>query len=212
MNQLIIGLTGGIGSGKTAVSDWFKTQGIAVVDADNIAHQLTQKDSPILEILKNAFGNWVIDKDGNYDRVAMRAYIFNHSDELKKLNDIMHPAIRNEIIIQLKQSKSPYTILSVPLLFESYDKQNSLCELCQHFLVVDVDEQTQILRASKRDNANLDNIKAIIQKQISRNDRLQLAKHLNADIIENMGNLDDLYQQLLPLHKKYLEMTNQFII
>lgn len=209
MQKLIIGLTGGIGSGKTSVSDWFYQQGITIVDADVIAHQLTQKGSPILDSLKNEFGDWVLDKDGNYDRLAMRAYIFNHSEELKKLNDIMHPAIRNEIIRQLSKAKSPYVILSVPLLFESYGKENSLCELCQHFLVVDVDENTQLLRASKRDNANLDNIKAIIQKQIARTDRLQLAKHLNADIIENMGGLDDLYQKLLPLHNRYLTMANQ---
>lgn len=204
----VIGLTGGIGSGKTAVSDWFATQGVDIVDADVIAHAITEQGSPILKTLQSTFGEWVLDKEGNYDRPAMRAYIFERPAELAKLNAIMHPAIRHEILHQLTNSQSPYTILSVPLLFESYGKAGNLCELCQHFLVVDVDEHTQLGRASKRDNANLDTIKAIMQKQISRTDRLTLAKQLGADVVDNSGNLEQLYEQLAGLHKKFLQLAN----
>lgn len=207
--SFVVGLTGGIGSGKTAVSDWFATQGIAIIDADVIAHAITKQGSPILQTLQATFGEWVLDKDGNYDRPAMRAYIFARPDELAKLNAIMHPAIRHEIILELQKATSPYVMLSVPLLFESYGKVGSLCELCQHFLVVDVDEHTQLSRAGRRDNANLDNIKAIMQKQISRPDRLTLARQLGADVVDNMGGLDDLYGQLSPLHDKFLKLAQQ---
>lgn len=209
MANLVIGLTGGIGSGKTAVSDWFYKQGIDIVDADHIAHQITQQGNPILEELKNAFGDWVLDKRGNYNRAAMRQYIFDKSNELQKLNAIIHPAIRQEITKQLDESQSPYTILSVPLLFENYNKQNSLVPLCQHFLVVDVNEQTQLIRASQRDNANTTNIQAIINQQISRNKRLALAKQLKADIVDNSEDLIHLHKQLQPLHGAYLALSNQ---
>lgn len=206
--HFVIGLTGGIGSGKTAVSDWFAMQGADIVDADVIAHAITEQGSPILKTLQSTFGEWVLDKDGNYDRPAMRAYIFERPAELAKLNAIMHPAIRHEILRQLTNSQSPYTILSVPLLFESYGKVGNLCELCQHFLVVDVDEYTQLGRASKRDNANLDTLKAIMQKQIGRADRLTLATQLGADVVDNSGDLADLYGQLDKLHQKFLKLSH----
>lgn len=210
MSNLIVGLTGGIGSGKTAVSDWFFEQGIDIVDADVISRTITQKDSPLLQRLKDSFGDWVIDNDGNYNRPAMRQHIFNHQDDLKKLNTLMHPAIRDEIITQLKNSKSAYTILSVPLLFESYQKENSLMALCQRFLVVDVGEALQLERASKRDRTNIDAIKTIINNQISRSDRLSLAKKLNADIIDNSQGLEFLYRQLAPLHQHYLMLAQSY--
>lgn len=209
MNRFIIGLTGGIGSGKTTVSDWFNSQGIAIIDADVISHTITKKDSPVLETLKALFGDWVLDDDGNYNRTAMREYIFYHADELKKLNAAIHPAIGAEITKQLDTADSPYIILSVPLLFESYGKDTSLMHLCDHFLVVDVDETLQLTRASQRDHADITHIKNIITKQISRSDRLALAKTLKADIVQNTGNVEHLYQLLLPLHHKYLELANQ---
>lgn len=206
---LIIGLTGGIGSGKTAVSDYFATQGIAIVDADVIAHKLTQKGSPLLAVVQEQFGDWSVDTDGNYDRAAMRQYVFANPDALAKLNAIMHPAIRQAIIDELQNAQSDYVILSVPLLFETRHATPNLLSLCHHLLVVDVSPDVQIERASKRDGNNAEQIQAIINRQIDRNERLALAKHLNADIVQNEQTLAELHQQLEDLHQKYTQLAQQ---
>lgn len=205
--SFIVGLTGGIGSGKTAVSDYLASLGICIVDADVIAHSLTQPGSPLLIELKEAFGDWVLDSQGRYDRAAMRAYIFKHAQELEKLNQIMHPAIKKEISRQLAQSQSAYTVLAVPLLFESHNKPGSPIQLCDHFLVVDVPVDLQRQRASSRDGNNPSQIDAIIAKQISRADRLDLARALGADIIDNTGGTDKLHEQLDKLHLTYLSLA-----
>lgn len=206
---LIIGLTGGIGSGKTAVSDYFATQGITIVDADVIAHKLTQKDSPLLAVVREQFGDWSVDTDGNYDRAAMRQYVFANPDALAKLNAIMHPAIRQAIINELQNAQSDYVILSVPLLFETRHATPNLLSLCYHLLVVDVSPDVQIERASKRDGNNVEQIRAIINRQIDRNERLALAKQLNADIVQNEQTLAELHQQLENLHQKYTQLAQQ---
>ncbi len=204
---LIIGLTGGIGSGKTAVSDYFAAQGIPILDADVIAHTLTAKHSPLLMTLKATFGEWVIDDDGNYNRSAMRAYVFNHPAQLNKLNAIIHPAIYHTILNDHAKATSAYVILSVPLLFEGRHKIPNLLDLCQHILVVDVPIETQLLRASARDKTTSEQILNIINKQISRDERLELAYQLGADVIENTGSLKTLHAQLAKLHQKYLTMA-----
>lgn len=206
---LIIGLTGGIGSGKTAVSDYFATQGIAIVDADVIAHKLTQKDSSLLAVVREQFGDWSIDADGNYHRAAMRQYVFANPDALAKLNAIMHPAIRQAIIDELQNAQSDYVILSVPLLFETRHATPNLLSLCHHLLVVDVSPDVQIERASKRDGNNAEQIRTIINRQIDRNERLTLAKQLNADIVQNEQTLAELHQQLENLHQKYRQLAQQ---
>ncbi|MDO5650774.1 MAG: dephospho-CoA kinase [Moraxella sp.] len=201
---MIVGLTGGIGSGKTAVSDWFAAQDICIIDADVISHQITQKNSPTLHTIVKAFGAWVLDETGNYSRAAMRAYIFSKPDELKKLNAITHPAIREETLKQLARSISAYTILSAPLLLESRNQPVSLFELCHRILVVDIPIELQIKRAAQRDgNPNI--IQSIINRQISRDERLSLAD----DIIDNSGSLDELHAQLQPLHDAYLALASQ---
>lgn len=205
MAEFIIGLTGGIGSGKTAASDYFATLGIDVVDADVIAHQLSQKDSAMLKQLRNHFGDWVIDNDGHYNRSAMRKHLLNHSQALEALNQITHPIIRATIKEQLAQSTSVYTILSIPLLFENIHQPDNLLSLCQHLLVIDVDEKTQLARASKRDKCQTAQIQAMINRQISRQARLQLAKKLHADVIDNSKDLKTLHQQLYQQHQIYLQ-------
>lgn len=202
---MIVGLTGGIGSGKTAVSDWFAGQNIDVVDADLIAHQLTQKDSPLLTTLQHNFGDWVLYKNGHYNRQAMRQFIFSNPDKLAQLNAITHPAIQQKILYHLKQSHSAYTLLVAPLLFENR-KQSPLFGLCQRFLVVDSPVELQRQRASRRDKSDVD---AIIKRQISRTERLALAHTLNADIIVNDSTLDKLHQRLVPLHQKYLTIAKK---
>lgn len=207
MSKFIVGLTGGIGSGKTAVSDYFATQGMDVIDADVIAHHLTAKGSPLLDTLRHSFGDWVVDNDGNYDRAAMRAYIFGRDDELARLNAIIHPAIRRAIIDELARATSPYAILSVPLLLEGRHSTPNLLELCDHLLIVDVPVVVQLERASRRDDNAITQIQAIIDKQISRDERLKLATKLGADIVDNSQDLPTLYAQLAPLHQRYLAMA-----
>ena len=201
-NKYIVGLTGGIGSGKTAVSDWFAQQGIAVVDADVIAHQIVAKGTSTLNELVVTFGDWVLDDSGNLNRQAMRDYVFNKDNALKKLEGITHPAIRLEIIRQLKSSTSPYVILSAPLLLENPD--TALKSVCDRILVVDVDEATQLERASGRDGQSVEKIRAIMTKQLSRQRRLEQAD----DVVDNNGTFAELYAQLKPLHQSYLNFAN----
>lgn len=213
--RLTIGLTGGIGSGKSAVSDWFAKQGIDVIDADIIAHAITAKGSPALDQLAQAFGDWVIIKDGEhageYNRAAMRAYILANPDAINTLNAITHPHIQARIVDELERSTSSYRILSVPLLTEGMKKSPNLAQLCDRILVVDVPEHIQLERALARDSNKLahhDNptayIQAIIAKQATRQDRLSVSD----DVVDNSGTLDQLHTQLEDLHQYYLTLTN----
>lgn len=203
IDKPVIGLTGGIGSGKTAVSDWFATQGVDVVDADVVAHDIMKKGSPTLNELAQALGDWVIDDAGNMDRQAVREHVFANDDSLLKLEAITHPAIRQQIKKQLTESQSKYVILSAPLLLES--AAGGLASLCDRVLVVDVSEAIQLDRASARDTQSMDKIKAIMNNQLSRKARLEHAD----DIIDNSGSLEALYEQLKPLHQKYLTLKKK---
>lgn len=201
---MVVGLTGGIGSGKTAVSDWFAAQGIDVVDADVISRTITAKGSPTLQALKEHFGAWIIDDNGELNRAALRRHVFDNPQALTQLNAITHPAIRKHIIQALQQASSDYVILSVPLLLESIkDDDKGLTALCQRILVVDVPPNVQLERASRRDGQNQQHIQAIIDKQIDRDKRLSLAD----DVLDNSGDLAHLYRQLTPLHQRYLTLT-----
>ncbi len=173
-SKLIIGLTGGIGSGKTVATDWFAKQGITVIDADVIAHQIVKKGSPTLHKIYEQFGDWVLNKDGELNRSALRQYVFEHPNALMDLESITHPAIRQQIIMELQQADSPYVILSAPLLLES--NETGLARLCQHIVVIDVLEETQISRASLRDGQTIDNIKAVMENQLPRSERCAKAK------------------------------------
>lgn len=207
--MFILGLTGGIGSGKSAVSDYLGKQGITVVDADIIAHRLTSDGSPLLITLKKVLGDWVLDHQGRYDRAAVRARVFSDAQTLDQLNAIIHPAIHQAILDELSCSQSAYTILSVPLLFEGRHKSPNLLALCDHVLVVDTSAKIQKQRVAKRDGHNLSQIQAIIDQQISREQRLDLAQKIGADILVNDKTLDELHQTLDILHQKYLAMAAQ---
>ena len=200
----IIGLTGGIGSGKTTVSDWFEAQGITVVDADVISRKLTDKGNEVLAMIAQAFGAWVIDAQGAYDRTAMREHIFAHPEARAKLNAIIHPRIQETILDTLSHIRSPYGILSAPLLLENRH-QSPLYDLCDRVLVVDVPIAVQLHRASLRDGRNLSQIQQVIDAQIDREERLALAD----DVVDNSGDLKDLYVQLPPLHAQYLRLAGQ---
>lgn len=192
----ILGITGGIGSGKSAATQWFESQGISVVDADIVAREVVEPGQTALQAIQQAFGDWVLLEDGNLDRRALREHIFQFPEARQTLEKITHPAIRQSIIQQLQQAESPYVILVSPLLFETNQHQ-----LTHHTLLVDADEQTQLQRASQRDGQSEEQIRKIIAAQMPRAQKQQLAN----DIVVNDGLLEHLHQQLKPLHLSYLQ-------
>ncbi len=194
--SFILGITGGIGSGKSAATQWFESQGITVVDADIVAREVVEPGQPTLQTIQQAFGDWVLLEDGNLDRRALREHIFQFPQARQTLEKITHPAIRQSIIQQLQQAESPYVILVSPLLFETNQHQ-----LTHHTLLVDADEQTQLQRASQRDGQSEEQIRKIIAAQMPRAQKQQLAN----DIVVNDGLLEHLHQQLKPLHLSYLQ-------
>ena len=194
--MLVIGLTGGIGSGKSEVSRLFSELGVPIVDVDVISHQLTAKGQSTLQAIANQFGTIVLNKDGSLNRERLREIVFNKPEARHALEAIMHPAIYEEAMIELNRNKAiSYQILVVPLLFESTRYQ----KLINHSLVIDCDSATQIDRASKRDGSSKSQIEKIIAAQIPRETRNQLAD----DIITNNGSLDDLKEKVIQLNDKY---------
>jgi len=165
----IIGLTGGIGSGKSTVSDLFKKLGVSVVDADIVAREVVQKGQPALVQISNHFGADIL-QDGELNRAKLRDIIFANEQEKAWLNALLHPLIREQMLAQLALASGDYVILEAPLLFE-----NSLQGYCAQVIVVDIEEQVQITRASARDKRSREQIKAIIDSQISRQQRLEKA-------------------------------------
>lgn len=198
--RLIVGLTGGIGSGKSAASAWFEQQGICVVDADVVAREVVQLGSPVLQQLVASFGDWVLLENGELNRRALREHVFAHDQARHTLNQITHPAIRAAIVEQLEQASSPYVMLVSPLLFES--QQDALTS---RSLLIDASIELQIQRASMRDGQSLEQIQNIIAAQMSREHKQQRAD----DIVLNDGDLEHLYAQLRPLHLKYLALSEQ---
>lgn len=200
----IVGLTGGIGSGKSTISDLFTKLGIEIVDADIVARQIVEKGSPLLQQIVEHFGNTVLTQEGELNRTALRQIIFQSEQEKTWLNNLLHPAIRTEMQQQLTQVTSPYVLWVVPLLIE-----NKLTPLCDRVLVIDVYPDIQLTRASKRDHSNLELIQNIINSQVDRNTRLKFAD----DIIENNlpleQNLKYLTQQITELHQRYLTLAQQ---
>jgi dephospho-CoA kinase len=198
--MFIVGLTGGIGSGKSAASDYLQQQNITIVDADLISRQVVEPNSPTLTKIAAYFGDDILLADGTLDRAKTRKKIFNNPDNKQWLENLLHPLIRQEILQQLNRSTSSYTVLVSPLLFEA--KQDKLCD---RILVIDCPEQLQIDRASSRDNNDPTQVQRIIASQIPRQQRLDRAD----DIIENTGTLNQLHHQLEQLHKRYLTLAKQ---
>ena len=194
---MIIGLTGGIGSGKTAVSDSFESLGIDVVDADLASRVVVQKGKPCLLKIAQHFGEDILTKEAELDRAKLREIIFKSEEEKNWLESLLHPAIANQIQNELNASKSPYTILVSPLLLETNQK-----DFCSKVLAVDVPVETQVERTLKRDGVSKEQVQAIINSQISRNDRLNLAD----EVIVNDGTLEDLEIAVKILHEKFLSL------
>lgn len=194
---LIIGITGGIGSGKTAATDAFATLGIDVVDADLVARDVVQQGQPALAAIADHFGQHILMPDGSLDRKALREIIFRDPAAKQWLEALLHPLIRQEIVSRLQHSGSPYTLLSSPLLLET-DQQT----LCRRVLVIDAPESLQLTRTMSRDNSSADTIKAIMASQLGRQQRLAQAD----DVIVNDGDLTTLHDAVLTMHKTYLDL------
>ncbi len=202
--MLIIGLTGGIGSGKSQASQWFESQGIQIVDADIIAREIVKKNSPTLNKIINKFGNEILDKNGELNRRKLREIVFNKPQALMDLEQITHPDIRERATQLLAQSTSSYTILVAPLLLEA--SEAGLANLCHRILVIDSNEQNQITRASQRDGQSVEKIQHIMANQLSRQERLVRAH----DVVDNNQDIQHLNAQLAKLHELYLSMAKNF--
>ena len=192
---MIIGLTGGIGSGKTAVSDTFKSLGIDIVDADVSSRRVVEKGQPSLDDIQAHFGDGILDSENNLDRAKLREIIFKNPQERVWLEKLLHPKIAEHIKDQLESSNSPYCVLVSPLLLETEQKS-----YCSFVLVVDVPEESQIARTTKRDDVSEEQVKNIISAQIDREKRLEQAD----EIIINDGSMEELKEKVVVLHTKYL--------
>ncbi|OOF42546.1 dephospho-CoA kinase [Rodentibacter trehalosifermentans] len=203
----IVGLTGGIGSGKSTIADLFAKFGVPIVDADVIARKVVAKGTPLLKQIAAYFGNGILLENGELNRPALRQRVFSDETEKNWLNGLLHPAIREAMLAQLSAQTAPYTLFVVPLLIE-----NHLTELCHRVLVVDVTPQTQLMRAAQRDQSNLKQIQQIMNSQVSREERLKWA----TDIINNdkdlAENLPHLKQKVLELHRFYLQQAETLYV
>lgn len=194
----VLGLTGGIGSGKTAASDYFAQQGILVVDADIVAREVVEPGESAWQAIRDHFGPAVLQEDGTLNRAWLRQKVFAEPEERIWLERQTHPRIRERIIQQLAAATSPYAILVSPLLFESGQAQ-----LTHRTLLIDVDEDVQIERACQRDQNNAEQIKRIIAAQMPRAEKRRLAD----DIADNGDTLAHLHQQLSQLHQQYQQLA-----
>ena len=195
--MLRIGLTGGIGSGKSTAADFFAELGIPVIDADTIAHQLTISTHPIFTKIVHHFGNTVLDSNGQLKRAKLRELIFSDTTAREWLENLLHPVILQEMAQRLQTVTTSYCILVIPLLAEK-----KLAPFVDRVLVIDAPENLQIQRTQQRDKLTLAQINSVLQTQTSRAERLALAD----DIIYNDGDLAKLKQQVTQLHKRYLSL------
>tara|TARA_B100000586_G_C19893969_1_gene336210 strand:- start:45 stop:644 length:600 start_codon:yes stop_codon:yes gene_type:complete len=195
MANWVLGLTGGIGSGKSAVSAMFEEFGIQVVDADIVAREVVEPGSLGLKKITEHFGDEILTSNGTLDRANLRAIIFADESQKQWLNNLLHPLIRESMLTQLKQATSHYVILVAPLLFE-----NGLEKYCNHTLLIDVPVDVQITRTTARDNVSVELAEQIIASQMSRADKKQKA----GDILDNNRPLEEVKADVQKLHKKYL--------
>ena len=193
--MFVVGITGGIGSGKSAVTDYLETLGITVVDADKVARVVVEPGTSGLAAITEHFGMDVLLANGGLDRAALRKIVFDNHNERKVLEEITHPRIRDEIIRQLSEASSPYVVLSSPLLLES--GQNTLAD---YVVVVDVPEEVQLKRTMARDDNSEALVKQIMAAQLDRQTRLSRA---DASIM-NDTSLQELYERVEALHEDLL--------
>ena len=198
--MFVVGLTGGIGSGKTAASDYLASKGITVVDADLASRVIVQPGQPALARIAERFGADKLNTDGSLNRAALRTVVFADKQALKDLEAITHPAIRDELVRQLQAAQSPYVLLVSPLLLETNQH-----ELVDRILLIDVPEDVQVARTAQRDQVAASQVKAIMDAQMPRQQRRGRAD----DIVVNDSTLDALHETLDRLHETYLASAGQ---
>ncbi|MBT5293843.1 MAG: dephospho-CoA kinase [Cellvibrionales bacterium] len=208
--MFVVGLTGGIGSGKSAAATIFAKLGVTLVNADSVARDIVEPGSEALKAIANRFGQTILLDNGHLDRAALRKKIFSDAESSNTakqwLEDLTHPLIRQRIIEQLNkqkiESEADYRILESPLLMETDQHK-----LVDRLLLIDIPKSLQIERTMARDHNSKEQVDAIIAAQMSREDKKLLAN----DQIENTGTLADLEQQVLTLHAQYQQLANQTI-
>ena len=200
----IVGLTGGIGSGKTTIANLFSDLGVPLVDADVVAREVVAKDSPLLSKIVGHFGAQILTEQGELNRAALRERVFSYDEDKLWLNNLLHPAIRERMKQKLAEQTAPYTLFVVPLLIE-----NKLTALCDRILVVDVSPQTQLARSAQRDNNNFEQIQRIMNSQVSQQERLKWANDVINNDAELAQNLPHLQQKVLELHQFYLQQAEK---
>ena len=192
---MIVGLTGGIGSGKSVAGDFFIELGIDVIDADHVSKNILDDNESAKKLFLEHFGEKFIDKNNNVDRALLRDEIFKNEDKKEALESIIHPLVREEIFNFIENSNSVYKIIMVPLIYETNSQ-----DFYDKIVVVDCKEENQIIRASKRDNKTKNDIINIMKNQASSDERMSIAD----EVVKNDSSLDDLKNQVIKVHQKLL--------
>ena len=198
MPTFIIGLTGGIGSGKSTVANLFISNGIDTIDADKIARDIVETQTPVLDQITKKFGQDILNSKGHLNRSQLREIIFSEPSKRQWLEQILHPLIHSEMQYQAERASSPYCIQAIPLFTTLHKKW------VDRVLVIDANEADQIKRASERDKINPAQVQAILNAQITRKQRLLMAD----DVILNDNHIEHLTQAVEKLHLLYLELAN----
>ena len=198
--MFIIGMTGGIGSGKSEALKIFESLNIKVIDLDNIAKEITDSSHQAIQEIKLVFGDAIFDKDNRLDRKKLREIIFSEKDQKINLEKILHPKILEEVMKRLNVlSNESYVVIDIPLLFET----NQYTSLISRSLVIDCKVDDQIERVKKRDGIDTSVIQSIIEQQVGRNYRIERAD----DVVVNDGSIEKLGESIKVLHKKYLNLV-----
>ena len=198
--MFIIGMTGGIGSGKSEALKIFESLNIKVIDLDNIAKEITDSSHQAIQEIKLVFGDAIFDKDNRLDRKKLREIIFSEKDQKINLEKILHPKILEEVMKRLNVlSNESYVVIDIPLLFET----NQYTSLISRSLVIDCKVNDQIERVKKRDGIDTSVIQSIIEQQVGRNYRIERAD----DVVVNDGSIEKLEESIKALHKKYLNLV-----
>lgn len=196
--MLRVGLTGGIGSGKSTAAALFAGHGVPVIDADEIAHQLVTPGQPAYEQVIKTFGRGIVATNGRLDRDRLRRIVFADPEQRKRLEAILHPLVRREIQRETRRLQAPYCIIVIPLLIEANQR-----DLVDRVLVIDCDEGLQLQRVAGRSQLTEDEIRKIVGAQLSRNERLRHAD----DVILNNTDLGELRANVEALHQRYLTLA-----
>jgi len=196
--MFVVGLTGGIGSGKSTVAELFHEHGIFVIDADDVSREVVEPGEPALEAIREHFGDGILQQDGTLDRAALRQRVFSDDSERRWLEALLHPRIAERLKHYLAEADSPYQMLVSPLLLETEQHR-----LCQHIVVVDVSNETQIQRTMSRDDNDRAQVERIIAAQMPREERLRAA----GNVIDNDQPLERVREEVDGLHQQLLAMA-----